>query len=134
VPEGFWPIRKIIAGLLALILLALPGGPLPHPAMAMHAHQATATHLSAGQDEVAPARAGGVAHGEQDDHPPCDHEDRNPGPGCCPVAHCPPCTGAPPPAMAEPVPMAGPIVLLAVLARDGGGIDIAPTTPPPRDG
>jgi hypothetical protein len=133
-PRGMGRFRRVVAALLALALLVLPGAPMRHASATPAHHHAAApvtTHDCFGQEE-------GVAQ----DHVLASHEaqhgqpDRHPGDqqglACCAAAQCPAMVGAPPPATADPRPPHGLTVRVAVPGSGAHGIDIAPTTPPPR--
>jgi uncharacterized protein involved in copper resistance len=138
-PTGMGRVRRVIAVLLALALLVLPGAPMRHasaavPVQGVHqpgsgphdAHGIAAHHASS------PAPAAEAAHGHDDNGQPSGQIDGKLGLACCAAAQCPALAGAPPPATAGPVPMSGVVVRFGVPVRGTQGIDIVPTLPPPR--
>lgn len=137
-PRGMGRFRRVVAGLLALVLLALPGAPVRHASAAVaiqqQISQAHATPLHcAGHADASPAQeASSSPHHHQDHGQPCGDTGGGMGLACCAAAQCPALADALPPATAGPLSLPGPMVRLAVLADGAHGIDVAPTPPPPR--
>jgi len=132
-PRGMGRFRRVVAGLLALVLLALPGAPVGHASAAVAIQHQAALHHCGGHEDPSPVQASTSAHHHQDHGQPCDDSGGKPGLACCASAQCPALVGAPPLATAGPLPHSGPTERLAVLASGAHGLDIAPMTPPPRD-
>jgi len=126
--------RRVVAALLALALLVLPGAPMRHasvPPAQHHAAAPGATHDCFGQEKGAAQDHALVSHAVEQGQPdrrPDDQQEL----ACCATAQCPAMVGAPPPATADSRPPAGLTVRGTVPGRGAHGIDIAPTTPPPR--
>jgi hypothetical protein len=121
--------RRIVAAMLALVLLALPGAAARHASASVPVPSQVAAHCvaHAGADEqAAPAHA---AHG---DAGPCGDSRAGPGLACCGSAQCPATIGAPPPASIWPWRMTGGAVRHAPLADGTPGIEVPPSLPPPR--
>lgn len=117
-----------MAGLLALLLLALAGAQLRHASAAapLDQHQA-ARHCVARADAAPLLRAAAAVH---DQDRPCGDPGRGvTGLACCVSAQCPAMVGAPPPASTGPLPPPGPIARFAAPARDPRGTDIRPALP-----
>ena len=123
-------IRKAVAGLLVLALLALSAAP------AMAVAPVDLDHHAA-HDCGLP---GGDAHSAAVPSPP-DHgqsggghrHDAPPGLACCIASQCPMLLGGLPAATAQPSPSPGQSVRSAFRVRRHVGIDIAPALPPPRE-
>jgi hypothetical protein len=116
---------RVVAALLALALLVLPGAPMRHAQAAapspQHAAHPCPRDAEAAQD---PALASPDQRSSQ--------RGDIPGLTCCRPAPCPTLVGAPPPAATAPLPRPAPAVRFAAVPRLRLGIDIPPALPPPR--
>ena len=133
-PRGMSRFRRVIAALLALALLVLPGAPMRH-ASAAHPHAQPAGHAHPHDcrghgEEAVPDQALASHHDEggRIDR----HSGSQPGLGCCASAQCPATVAVPP--MAPAQPLALPVARIAGFAPppapDGIGVD--PPIHPPR--
>ena len=133
-PRGMARFRRVIAALLALALLVLPGAPMRHASAAnLHAQPAAHSHVHdclGHGEEAAPdqAPAGHHDEGGQAER----HSGDQPRLGCCASAECPATVAVPP--MAPAQPLALPIARLAGFALPPApeGIGVAPLIHPPR--
>jgi hypothetical protein len=121
-PNGSF--RRVVAALLALALLTLPGAPMRHawataPAPQQHMTQHCPTHAETAQ---APASVP-----KQRDCP-----GDIPGLTCCLSAHCPMLAAVPPPAATSLLPRPGPATRFTAAPRLWLGIESPPALPPPR--
>jgi hypothetical protein len=122
-------VRKAVAGLLVLAMLALSAA----PAMAMaplvpDQHAAHDCGLPGG-DTDSTAVPAPPDHGQPDE----GRHDAPPGLACCMAFQCPMLLGGLPAAAAQPSPSPGPSVRSAFRVPRHVGIDIAPALPPPRE-
>ena len=132
--SGRGTFKTVIAGLLALVLLALPGPAMRHAAAAMPVQQtpehcvshADAATLMQVTSEHLPS-----LHALEPGHP-CGHSDGGRGLPCCVAAQCIAATGTLPPSQAGPVPSAGPVIRHLAPAHARFGIEVPPSLPPPR--
>jgi hypothetical protein len=133
-PRGMGRFRRVIAALLALALLVLPGAPMRHAsASRVHDHSLgqLASHDCAGHGAEAALDQALATH--QDGPGQADrHSDKQPGLACCLSAQCPAMVAIPPLAPAQPAPMPRVRVMdfPLPLAPDGVGVD--PALHPPR--
>ncbi|GGC65061.1 hypothetical protein GCM10011504_48870 [Siccirubricoccus deserti] len=118
---------RVIATLLALILLALPGAPVRHAPAAAPSHAPSHQHAAHHRPtDAGAAQAPAPASGER------GHPGDIPGMTCCLSAQCPALAGAPPPAATGLPPPAGPATRFAAVPRLRLGIEFPPALPPPR--
>ena len=131
-------MRRVVAGLLALTLLLMPGVPLRHAAAAPGAAPA-AHHCET--DAAAPAdHAGHAAPAVLSDaasdqgQPPGDTTDTHDtgGMACCAAAQCPATVAVPPSIQAAPLPPVAPVVAGFAAAHQLTGIPVDPGLRPPR--
>jgi hypothetical protein len=123
-------MRRMVAGLLALALLVVPGPPMRDAAAALS--EVGAAHHCATDEAPAQADHGAMAH-----HPPAAHDpgqtpDRDPADmACCPAAQCPAAVAVPPAVLPSP-PM--PAVSAGGFTVDHQlrGIPVDPALRPPR--
>ncbi len=121
--------RRVVAAMLALVLLALPGAATRHASAGMLVLSQDAAHCAAhaGTDgQAAPA------HALPGDMGPCNNSQAGPDLACCASAQCPATAGALPPASIWPWRMTGGTVRHALLADGTPGIEVPPSLPPPR--
>ena len=138
-PRGASTFRRVVAGLLALVLLALPGPAMRHASAATLVHQSFAEHCVSQSDattlmHAAPMHAASAhatvsadASGQ-----PYGKLDGEQGLPCCVAAQCPSAVGTLPPAHAGPQPFSGAAVRYLAPARARFGIEVPPSLPPPR--
>jgi len=120
-PAARGMVRRGVAALLALILLALPQPGPRHAAAAMPAQSAPMAH--------GPAHAALPPAGESGQAIPDDGT----GLACCIAMQCTAMLGLPSPMLASPVPSWGATLRRQpVPARSPSGIDAPPALPPPR--
>ena len=130
--------RRVIAGLLALVLLALPGPVMRHASAATLAQQAAAEHCvsHAGADMLTQATPMHAAHVHMsvvaEPGQPCGTPGDNQGLPCCVAAQCVVAIGALPPSQAGPVPSSGAVIRYLAPAHARFGIEVPPSLPPPR--
>jgi hypothetical protein len=131
-PRGTGRFRRIIAGLLALALLVLPGGPLRQASAAPSGHRHAAHHCT-GQDAAAPRDQRVAAMHDRDPGPPGDETCGGmPGLACCASAQCP-ATIAVPPATPAEAPPRSELRAVGFAAQDRpDGIPVDPALRPPR--
>ena len=128
-------MRRVVAGLLALALLLVPGVPLRHaaaaPGSAPAAHHCE-TDAAAPADHAGhaiPAPASDVAPGAG--QPRGDTTDTG-GMACCAAAQCPATVAVPPSTLAAPLPPVAPAVTGSSAAHQLDGIPVDPALRPPR--
>jgi hypothetical protein len=132
-PRGTGRFRRVVAALLALALLALPGAPLRHGASAAPVGHPSATAHCGADDAAAPARHLAAPAYEADQGQPCDGAGHSaPGLACCAAAQCPASLVGPPPASAGLPASLGPAPPFAAPMRSPHGVDVPPALPPPR--
>jgi hypothetical protein len=131
-------MRRVVAGLLALMLLLMPGIPLRHAAAAANVAP-TAHHCVT--DEAAPAdHAGHTAPAVLSDvasdqgQPRSDTTDTHDtgGMACCAAAQCPATVAVPPSPQAVPLPPVAPVLAGFAVAHQLTGIPVDPGLRPPR--
>ncbi len=122
-------IRKAVAGLLVLALLALSAAPGMAMAPLDADHHAAHDCGPPGGDADSTAVPAPPDHGQPDG----GRHDAPPGLACCIALQCPMLLGGLPAATAQPSPSPGPSVRSAFRVRRCVGIDIAPALPPPRE-
>lgn len=132
--RGVSTFRRIIAGLLVLVLLALPGPIMRHASAATHNQQVAAEHCAshAGSGTLAdavPVPAVPTSDSGQPDEPGAD-----PTLPCCALAQCPAAAAVPPAASADVTKVHGATVQYAAPEQGQSGIKIRPALPPPRNG
>jgi hypothetical protein len=122
-------VRRVIAALLALALLVLPGAPMRHAAAApVQAMGQAASHDCAGHAaEAAPDRAPASYH-DRTGH----HSGEPQGLACCASAQCPATVAVPPMAPAQPAPMPRARVTGFALLPAPDGVGVDPALHPPR--
>ena len=124
-------LRKAVAGLLVLALLALSAAPAMAMAPVDLGQHATQDCGLPGDDDAASAAVPAAPdHGQTDGGG--HHHDAPPGLACCIAFQCPMLLGGLPARAAEVSPSPGPSVRSAFRVRRYVGIDIAPALPPPR--
>ncbi len=121
-------IRKAVAGLLVLALLALSAAPAMAVAPPVPDHHAAHDCSLPSDDAHSTAIPSPLDHGQPDG----GRQDAPPGLACCIASQCPMLLGGLPAAPAQSSPSAGPSVRSAFRVRRHVGIDIAPALPPPR--
>ena len=122
-------IRKAVAGLLVLALLALSAAPAMAVApVDLDHHAAHDCGLPGDGDAHSTAVPSPLDHGQ----PNGGRQDAPPGLACCIASQCPMLLGGLPAAAAQPSPSPGPSVRSTFRVRRHVGIDIAPALPPPR--
>ncbi|TCZ55982.1 hypothetical protein [Roseicella aquatilis] len=130
-PRDVGRLRRVIAALLALALLVLPGAPTRHASAArLHVQPAghAQLHDCPGHDaEAAPAQVLARHHDEAARHP----GDQS-GLGCCATLRCPATVAVPPLAPAQPLvlPIARAAGFVPPPAPDG--VRVEPPIHPPR--
>lgn len=138
-PRGAGIFRRIVAGVLALVLLALPGPAMRHASAATLVQQAAAEHCVPHAD-AATLRQAASTH-TASAHPaacteepcqPCGKADGEQGLPCCVAAQCPSAVGSLPYAQAGPQPSTGAVLLHLAPANARFGIEVPPSLPPPR--
>jgi hypothetical protein len=118
-------LRRMVAGLLVLAMLALSGAPVLAAAPADHGrHHAAHDCLPPDGEAAAPPSDPG--------HPAGDHHGGAPALACCIASQCPMLLGGLPVPPPQPAPPAGPTDRFAAPARGRLGIEIPPALPPPR--
>jgi hypothetical protein len=131
-------MRRVVAGLLALALLLVPGVPLRHAAAAPGGAPA-AHHCETGA--AAPAdHAGHAAPAVLSDVAPDQGQPRGDtgdthetnGMACCAAAQCPATVAVPPSTLAAPLPPVAPAVTGFSAAHQLDGIPVDPGLRPPR--
>lgn len=126
-PRGTGKIRRVVAALLMLALLAVPGAPIRHASAAapLRPH---AVHHCVMQNDVATDQAPVTHHQDQPGRHPGGVQDL----ACCASAQCPATAAAPLAAPGQPsAPPGLPLVGVATrLVPDG--IAVAPPLHPPR--
>lgn len=131
-PRGTGRVRRVIAALLALALLVLPGAPMRH-ASASPAHatgQATSHDCIGHGAKTAPGQAP-VSH--HDGHGQTERDSgKQQGLACCASAQCPATVAFPPAAPAQPVAMPRVRVTHFALPAVPDGVGVAPALHPPR--
>jgi hypothetical protein len=128
-PRGAGIFRRIFAGVLALVLLALPGPAVRHASAATLVQQAVTDHCAAYGDGATLAHAAASAHGHGQ---PCDQPADEPGLACCVTAQCVAGFEAPLPTLVGPLPSPGAVVRYTATARGTLGLKVPPSLPPPR--
>jgi hypothetical protein len=131
-PRGISRFRRVIAALLALALLVLPGAPMRHAsASPIHSMGQAASHDCVGHGaEAAPDQALASHHG---DHGQTDrHSGKQQGLACCASAQCPATVAVPPMAPAQPAPMPRVRVTDFALLPAPDGVGVDPALHPPR--
>jgi hypothetical protein len=125
-------MRRVLAALLALALLALPGAPMRHAAAAPPDHAGHAAVQAAPCPGHMAAEAIRPAAHHEDGGQPCDRDGSLPGLACCVAGLCAGLQGAPLPALVAPPlpPRAAPRLAAAPPGRRG--LDIPPALKPPR--
>ena len=138
-PRGAGTFRRFVAGLLALVLLALPGPAMRHASAATPVQQAVAAHCVSQSDaatlmQAAPmhAASGHEAISADASGQPCGKPGGDQGLPCCVAAQCPSAVGALPQAQAGPQPSPGAAVRYLAPADARFGIEVPPSLPPPR--
>ena len=127
-------MRRIVAGLLALTLLVLPGLPMRHAAAAAPLDVGAAHHCAT-EDASAAVGHEAVAHRPPATHDPGRTQDRDPADmACCPAAQCPATIAVPPTVLPSPLP--SPAVSIRAIPADHQltGIPVDPALRPPRRG
>ncbi|TCZ64006.1 hypothetical protein [Roseicella aquatilis] len=115
-------VRRAVMALLALALLALPGGPMRGPAEAAPRPEAV-LH--------APCHDGAEADRQDGHGQPAGPHPGLPGPACCLAGPCTGLQGAPPPALALPLPL--PVATPEAMPPPGRpGLAVPPARKPPR--
>ncbi len=122
-------IRKAVASLLVLALLALSAVPAMAMAPLVPDHQAAHDCGLPGDDAHSTAVPAPHDHGQPDG----GRHEAPPGLACCMASQCPMLLGGLPAAAVQPSPSPGPSVRSAFRVRRHVGIDIAPALPPPRE-
>lgn len=133
-PKGMGRFRRVIAALLALALLVLPGAPMRHAsALPVHDHSIgqIAFHDCVGLGaETALAQAFAPHH---DDQSKTDrHSGKQQGFACCASAQCPATIAVLPMAPAQPAPMPRVRVTTFALLPAPDGVGVDPALHPPR--
>ncbi|WP_043359676.1 hypothetical protein [Belnapia sp. F-4-1] len=132
--SGRGTFKTVIAGLLALVLLALPGPAMRHAAAAMPvqqtpehcvSHADAATLMQVTSEHLPSLHA--LEPGQ-----PCGHSDGGQGLPCGVAAQCIAATGTLPPSRAGPVPSFGAAILYLAPVQARFGIEVPPSLPPPR--
>ena len=138
-PRGTGTFRRVVAGLLALVLLALPGPAMRHASAATPVQQAAAEHCVTHGDaltlmEAAPTHtaSGHAAISTGEPGQPCGNSGGERGLPCCVAAQCPSAVGAVPAAHAGPQPSSGAAIRYLAPAHTRFGIEVPPSLPPPR--
>lgn len=136
---GAGTFRRVVAGLLALVLLALPGPAMRHASAAMPVQRAAAEYYVAQGDAATLMQAasmnGPSAHADASaasSGQPCGNSGGEKIPPCSMVAECPSAVGALSHAQAGPQPLPGAIVRYLAPAHARFGIEVPPSLPPPR--
>ena len=126
-PRGTGRIRRIVAALLALALLAVPGAPIRHASAAapLRSH---AVHHCVTQHDLAMDQAPVPHHQGQPGRHPGDVQDL----ACCASAQCPATAAATLVPPGQPMPPPG-LRLVGIATRVvPDGIAMAPPLHPPR--
>jgi hypothetical protein len=125
-------MRRVVAALLALALLALPGAPMRHATAAVPGHAGHAAVPTEPCPGHSASEAAMPATHHEDGGQPCDGDGSLPGLACCAAGLCAGLQGAPLPALATPpaLPRAAPPLAAAPPGRRG--LDIPPALKPPR--
>jgi hypothetical protein len=128
-------MRRIVAGLLALTLLALPGLPMRHavaaPGKAPAAHHCVTDEAAAPADHA--ADHGAMMHQPSAAPESGQPQDRDPsGMACCPAAQCPVTVAVPAVALPAPLPPAAASLATAPADHQFDGIPVDPALRPPR--
>lgn len=138
-PRGTGTFRRVVAGLLALVLLALPGPAMRHASAAMPIQQPAAEQCVAHSDaaklmEAAPVHAtsGHTSVSAREPGQPCGNSGGEPSLPCCVAVQCPSAVGALPPAHAGPQPSSGATIRYLAPAHARFGTEVPPSLPPPR--
>ena len=137
-PRGMGTFRRVVAGLLALVLLALPGPAMRHASAATPVQQAVAAHCVSQSDAATlmqaalmHAASGHEAISTDASGQPCGKPGGDQDLPCC-AAQCPSAVGALPPAHAGPQASSGATVRYLAPADARFGIEVPPSLPPPR--
>lgn len=133
-PKGVGRFRRVIAALLALALIVLPGGPMRHAAASPVHDRASGQIAShdclAHEAETAPDRALAPHH---DDQGQTDrHSGKQQGLACCASAQCPATLAVPPMTPAQPASMPRLRVTDSPLPPAPDGVGVDPALHPPR--
>ncbi|WP_143018155.1 hypothetical protein [Belnapia rosea] len=130
---------RVVAGLLALVLLALPGPAMRHASAATPVQQTAAEHCVAHGDAATLMEAvsvhatlGHTSVSAEEPGQPCGNSSGERGLPCCAAAQCPSAVGALPPAYAGPQASSGATIRYLVPAHASFGIEVPPSLPPPR--
>ncbi|WP_090664935.1 hypothetical protein [Belnapia rosea] len=131
--------RRVVASLLALVLLALPGPAMRHASAATPVQQAAAEHCVAHGDaatlmQAAPTHmaSGHVAISAEEPGQPCGNSGGERGLPCCVTVHCPSAVDALLHAQARSQSSPGAVVRYIAPAHARFGIEVPPSLPPPR--
>lgn len=125
--------RRLVAILLGLAVLALPGAPSRYASAGpMEQHPARQACLL--QDHAELSEVPMMHDGHHQARDPCGGaDDAMPGLNCCAAAQCPATTAVPPPSLAGPQPIAvGCVTRLVATTYQLDGIELRPALPPPR--
>ena len=131
----FWwrnGMRRMVAGLLALTLLFLPGLPPRHVAAAPGVAPAThhcVTDEAAPADHAAHAPPAPVSDAAPDERQPASDTG---GMACCAAAQCPATVAVPPSPLAAPPPPVAPALAGFAADHQLAGILVDPALRPPR--
>jgi hypothetical protein len=138
-PRGRGTFRRVVAGLLALLLLALPGPAMRHGVAATLGQRTIAEHCVS-QTDAATLMQATLMHtalghtavsAEGSDQPGGRLSDKQ-GLPCCVAAQCPSAVGALLYAQAGSQPSPSAIFRYPVPAQARFGIRVPPSLPPPR--
>lgn len=131
-------MQRVVAGLLALALLLVPGVPLRHaaaaPGSAPAAHHCE-TDAAAPADHAghaAPAVPSDVVPDQGQRHDDTSDTHDTGGMACCAAAQCPATVAVPPSTLAAPLPPVAPAVTGSSAAHQLDGIPVDPGLRPPR--
>lgn len=121
--------RRVVAALLALALLALPGAPAWHAAAAAPPQQHAAHHCVT-HDHM--AHEGALSSHHRHDGQPDEHPGGMPGLGCCVSAQCPATVAVPLVPPGQPLRPSNLRLVGIATPVVPDGIAVAPPLHPPR--
>jgi hypothetical protein len=125
-PGGMGNLRRMVAALLALILLALP----QYAAVASTIHACSECHCL-GHNDVVPYRQSAVS-AFHDHAQPCQHSGGMPCAACCASAWCAAMLALPPAACAQSLEKTASLSANFAVQAATDGIPVDPALRPPR--
>ena len=138
-PIGVGTFRRVVAGLLALVLLALPVPAMRHASAATPVQQTVAEHCVVHGDaatlmQAAPMHtaSGHATVSAAEPGQACGQSGGEQGLPCCVAVHCPSAVDALPQAQPGPQPSLGAVVRYLAPVHARFGVEVPPSLPPPR--